>query len=95
MSSMYAYTATTTSEPESVQQRSVQKLYTSACNMCRKIAQALPRSSDVCLEIGCSYGKCTELIAAAAGTVIGVDNSKEVQQVLHITCAVRNTFNSH
>jgi ubiquinone/menaquinone biosynthesis C-methylase UbiE len=78
MSSSIAYIATSIAGTEYLQQCSVQKLFTSACYTCRKIAQALPRSSDVCLEIGCSYGKCTELIAAAAGTVIGVDNSKEV-----------------
>jgi 16S rRNA A1518/A1519 N6-dimethyltransferase RsmA/KsgA/DIM1 with predicted DNA glycosylase/AP lyase activity len=71
-----------------VQWCSVHTLYALACDNCRKIAQALPRRSDVCLEIGCSYGKCTELIAAAAGRVIGVDNSKEVQQTLQFAVCI-------
>jgi methylase of polypeptide subunit release factors len=34
-------------------------------------------SSDVVLELGCSYGICTNMLAEHAAHVIGVDNSEE------------------
>jgi cyclopropane fatty-acyl-phospholipid synthase-like methyltransferase len=34
-------------------------------------------SSDVVLELGCSYGMCTNMLAEHAAHVIGVDNSEE------------------
>jgi cyclopropane fatty-acyl-phospholipid synthase-like methyltransferase len=34
-------------------------------------------SSDVVLELGCSYGMCTNMLAEHAAHVIGIDNSEE------------------
>eukprot|EP00611_Tribonema_gayanum_P003039 TRINITY_DN12361_c0_g1_i1.p1 TRINITY_DN12361_c0_g1~~TRINITY_DN12361_c0_g1_i1.p1 ORF type:complete len:419 (+),score=116.70 TRINITY_DN12361_c0_g1_i1:76-1332(+) len=44
----------------------------------RKLARALPTRADRCVDVGCSYGKCTALLAAKAGSVLGVDNSRQV-----------------
>jgi cyclopropane fatty-acyl-phospholipid synthase-like methyltransferase len=35
-------------------------------------------SSDVVLELGCSYGMATNMLAEHAAAVIGIDNSEEV-----------------
>ena len=46
----------------------------------RELAAALVRPTDCVLEIGCSYGRCTAILARAAGDprrVVGVDTSKE------------------
>lgn len=34
-------------------------------------------SSDSVLELGSSYGMCTNMLAEHAGHVIGIDNSEE------------------
>ncbi|KAG5180449.1 hypothetical protein JKP88DRAFT_323901 [Tribonema minus] len=46
--------------------------------MSRKLARALPTRADRCVDVGCSYGKCTALLAAKGGSVLGVDNSRQV-----------------
>jgi SAM-dependent methyltransferase len=41
-------------------------------------------SSDVVLELGCSYGMATNMLAEHAAAVIGIDNSQEaVAEVRH------------
>ena len=36
------------------------------------------RPSDGVLELGCSYGAATEILAAAARSVVALDNSPEL-----------------
>lgn len=47
-------------------------------------------SSDVVLELGCSYGMATNMLAEHAAAVVGIDNSEEaVAQVSKLnTCNI-------
>ncbi|MCH9770460.1 MAG: class I SAM-dependent methyltransferase [Gammaproteobacteria bacterium] len=47
----------------------------SECDTYRKFAKNLPRSTDSVLEIGCSTGMMTKVLAGPAKQVLAVDNS--------------------
>lgn len=49
-----------------------------AVNLFTAFALMQVTSSDVVLELGCSYGMCTNMLAEHAAHVTGIDNSEEV-----------------
>ena len=48
----------------------------------RRLAKTLPRSGDVVLEIGASFGLATEVLARQSAKVICIDHSKEMVTAL-------------
>lgn len=55
----------------------------------RTVAQRAIRSDDVVLEIGSSYGVCTQILARAALRVIALDNSEEALVAARERCLPR------
>ncbi|WIA12335.1 hypothetical protein OEZ85_012388 [Tetradesmus obliquus] len=52
-------------------------LVTAATEDYRRLARSQVSSSDVVLELGCSYGMATNMLAEHAAAVVGTDNSEE------------------
>ncbi|WIA32469.1 hypothetical protein OEZ86_003289 [Tetradesmus obliquus] len=52
-------------------------LVTAATEDYRRLARSQVSSSDVVLELGCSYGMATNMLAEHAAAVVGIDNSEE------------------
>jgi len=53
----------------------------------RKLARSLPSPDDTVLEVGCSTGETTRMLAKTCKRVVAVDVSNEVSRTAAVACA--------